>query len=222
MFHVKHPAGAKTLLTPEDIAEAVTSTAQAMGVQGLLVDSAKAQAIRRLAEEIASAARVGLTSYHDAREVFTGLVLPAVAAFRWLAAGEPLQVVEIGAGSGALGFTLAVLAPDWRVTLLDRREKAVAFMEIAALRLKLANAFPIAADARQPAAGEGYDAALFRAVASPDEDLDLAGHWLGSGGVCLIWTSASLPAPPESEHWMQVGVLPARDSRMSVLAYRRA
>jgi 16S rRNA G527 N7-methylase RsmG len=148
--------------------------------------------------------------------------VPAVAALRWLDVELPLNVVEIGAGNAALGLTLAALAPQWRVTLVDRRERAVAFMEIAALQMGLHNVVPLRADAREPGSGAGrVDAALFRAVGTPAEDLDMAAAWLKPGGSCLIWTSADLPQPPDDAVWCHLGTVAVLDGRMAVLAYAK-
>jgi 16S rRNA G527 N7-methylase RsmG len=225
MFHVKHQAGSESPLTPEGIVEAINAMAHELGVPGLgiAINSPTGNVLIELSMGLWASERVGLTSYHSLQEVVGGLVLPSVAAFRWLEPDKPLDIVEIGAGAGALGLTLALVAPSWRVTLVDRREKAVAFMEIIATRLKLANAYPVAGDMRKRGPdAELYDAALFRAVGSPEEDLEIALGWVKPGGLCLIWTSARAEIPPDTALWSQVGAVAARDDRMSVLAFRKA
>jgi predicted O-methyltransferase YrrM len=220
---VKHQAGSEIPLTPEGIVEAVHAVAEEMGIVQPSLDPLRAAALARLAQESAAGVRVGLTNYEDVTEVLNGLLLPALAAFRWLKTKESLEIVEIGAGGGGIGLTLALLAPDWRVTLVDRREKAVTFMEIIVTRLNLLNAHPVAGDMRKRSPeAERYDAALFRAVGSPAEDLDIAEDWVKPGGLSLIWTSANAAIPTDSALWSHVGTVAARKGRMAVLAFCKA
>ncbi len=222
---MKHQAGSAAPLTPEGIVEAMNAMGRELGVPGLgiIANSPTGNALIELSMGLWASERVGLTSYHSLQQVIDGLVLPSVAALRWLEPDKSVDIVEIGAGAGALGFTLALLAPNWQVTLVDRREKAIAFMEIVARRLKLANAHPVAMDMRRrPPEAERFDAALFRAVGSPEEDLEIAEDWVAPGGLCLVWTSANAAVPTDTVLWSQVGAVAAREGRMSVLAFRKA
>lgn len=225
MFHVKRRAMAESPpLTRKDVRAAFETTAADLKLPelGLNVSDAAVDRISGLCAALLSSRTQRLTSYDSLLGVLQGLVLPALAALRWLEAERTLDVLEIGAGSGGLGLALAVLAPNWSVSLVDRRQKAVSFIEVAIVRLKLLNASAVLADASN--AGDraaSYDAALLRAVGSPDDDLALAAPWLKRGGTCLIWTSARSLVPSESSTWSQLGSTPCNQGRATVLAYRK-
>lgn len=176
-----------------DLRFALGAVATALGLPAPCLSDTQAALLMRLSEEMASgAAKIGLTNYSSTQTILDRLICPALAALAWLDAEAPLRVADIGAGSGALGITLAVLCPRWHVTMVDRREKACRFAEVIALRLGLDRVSVLQADAREdrPAA-EQFDAACFRAVASPLGDLSLASGWVKPGGVAVLWTSAA-------------------------------
>lgn len=189
MFHVKHYAS----LDPGTVRTGLCAAAQALGLCPPEIRAEQLATLGRLATEVTpGAARIGLTKYSSSDAVLERLMVPAMGALVWLDANAPLRVVEIGTGAGVLGMTLAVLCPRWHVTLVDRREKACRFVEVLALRLGLEGVDVLQADAREARPfSNRFDAALFRAVASPAEDLAIAEGWLTASGVAVLWTSVA-------------------------------
>jgi 16S rRNA (guanine527-N7)-methyltransferase len=55
------------------------------------------------------------------------------------AAGDAVEVLDVGSGGGLPGIPLAIVCPHWRITLVDAVQKKAAFLTQAALELKLAN-----------------------------------------------------------------------------------
>lgn len=187
MFHVKQDREC----VEASVRRALAATAAHLGLPAPCLGHGQVDLLVRLSEELASgAARIGLTKYSSPGAVVERLICPALAALAFLDAEAPLRVADIGSGSGALGLTLAVLCPRWHVTMVDRREKACRFAEVLGLRLGLDGVSVLKADAREdrPPA-ERFDAACFRAVASPLVDLALASGWVKPGGVAVVWTS---------------------------------
>ena len=95
---------------------------------------------------------------------------------------QPLTVLDVGAGGGLPGLPLAVARPDWRLTLVDKVEKKVAFVTQARLELALANVEPVHGRVEQLAAGP-FNLIVARAFGSLGDFVALTGHLLAPGGV---------------------------------------
>lgn len=204
VFHVKQSEG----LTETYVQDAIVEAAAAVGVAMPPLTEAQAAALLQLALHVASGGkRLGLTNYSSPRVVLERLIAPAVGASAWLERTAPLRVADIGAGTGAVGMTLAVLCPQWRLTMVDRRQKACRFIEILALRLGLETVEVLQADACKPRPPDlRFDGALFRAVASPRDDLALAAGWVKPSGIAVVWTSAAkLEALENLPGWLFLG-----------------
>ncbi|MCD6350618.1 MAG: class I SAM-dependent methyltransferase [Armatimonadetes bacterium] len=204
------------------ISEAITTVLRDYVEQQHQLSFAVLEQMMALAKLLATDAhKLGLTGYSTAPEVVRGLIAPSLIALRWLSPEERLEVLEIGAGSGAVGLTLAIVAPRWRVVLVDRRQRGVSFCDIAALRLGLNNVTARVADARKPQArAVSADAVLLRAVAPPAQDLAMAENFTARKGRAIIW-SASGTDWPEREGWKRLEALSLPGEGPSVAAYER-
>jgi 16S rRNA (guanine527-N7)-methyltransferase len=108
----------------------------------MLPDGAAAQLARFAALLTRWTAVHNLTSIRSPTEVLShhlldslAIVLPIEAIF----AETPLRLLDVGSGGGLPGVPLAIARPDWRVTLIDKVEKKVAFLTQAKLELGLGN-----------------------------------------------------------------------------------
>ena len=83
---------------------------------------------------------------------------------------EWLSMIDVGTGAGFPGLVLAVLKPEWEITLLDSLQKRIAFLETVCQELFLSNVRCIhsrAEDGGQNAAlREQFEVATARAVAN--------------------------------------------------------
>ena len=87
--------------------------------------------------------------------------LAALPALRRL--GLPLdRVADLGSGAGLPGIPLAIFLPDSRVTLVERMEKRVRFLENQKARLGLSNVTISQAEAERVPGGP-FDLVTFRA-----------------------------------------------------------
>ena len=78
-------------------------------------------------------------------------------------------IVDVGTGAGFPGMVLAIIRPDWEVTLVDSLNKRLAFLKVVADTLSLTNVhfehMRAEVAGHQPHLREQFDIALSRAVA---------------------------------------------------------
>ncbi len=83
---------------------------------------------------------------------------------------ETLSVIDVGTGAGFPGMVLAILKPDWQITLLDSLQKRINFLETLAHSLALENVRCIHSRAEEGGQNamlrEQFDLATARAVAN--------------------------------------------------------
>lgn len=94
---------------------------------------------------------------------------------------RPCRVLDVGAGGGLPGIPLAIAQPPWRVTLVDKVQKKVAFLLQAKLELGLSNLECLHArveDVRTPP----FDLIVSRAFSSLADFVRVSAHLLAPGG----------------------------------------
>lgn len=117
---------------------------------------------------------LGLTNFATPEDVLEQALLPARALFSVLPGPLSGRWADLGAGSGALGLTLAILAPLAQFDLLDRRRRVIAFLDLTIRRFRVPNAFAVLADVSTPPPAPPWDGVCLRAVAPGPEGLCLA------------------------------------------------
>jgi 16S rRNA (guanine527-N7)-methyltransferase len=104
---------------------------------------------------------------------------------------DGLKVMDIGTGAGFPGFPIAIVRPDWHVTLLDSTRKKVTFLEDAIDALNLKNAKAVVDRVEKIGQHrhhrEGYDLATIRAVASPSVCAEYALPLVKVGGLAVLY-----------------------------------
>ncbi|KAI3424771.1 hypothetical protein D9Q98_008159 [Chlorella vulgaris] len=112
--------------------------------------------------------------------------------YKATATGGP-RVVDVGSGAGLPGIILAIVRPEWEVTLLDSLQKRCKFTQAAVEAAGLTNVRVHCARAelagRDPALRDQYDLAVARAVAELRVLAELClplvrtgGHWVAAKG----------------------------------------
>ncbi|MEJ7670561.1 MAG: 16S rRNA (guanine(527)-N(7))-methyltransferase RsmG [Casimicrobiaceae bacterium] len=107
-------------------------------------------------------------------------VLPALVPL--LAEPAGVRMLDVGAGAGLPGIPLAIARPDWDVTLLDSRQKKVAFMTQTAIELDLANVKAHAARVEQFVAHTPFDVVIARAFSALAAFVRCSARHLAPGG----------------------------------------
>lgn len=149
-----------------------------------------------------------LTAVRDPAEMLTHHLLDSLAVIRPLcqqlqgrapADGAGFKLLDVGAGAGLPGVVIAICCPDITVTCVDTVAKKAAFVQQAAVALKLPNLRGL--HARVETLAEGYDVVCSRAFASlvdftnwSRSALAPAGIWLAMKGKQPADELAQLPA----------------------------
>lgn len=79
-------------------------------------------------------ATVNLTAIRDPRRIITHHILDSLALLPFL---EGENILDVGSGAGLPGIPLAIMAPDRKITLLDKKLKSIHFLRHVAHSLQL-------------------------------------------------------------------------------------
>jgi len=138
-----------------------------------------------------------LTAIHSPASILSHHLLDSLVILPRLASicGErPCRVLDVGSGGGLPGVPLAVAQPGWRVTVVDKVQKKVAFLTQVKLELGLPNLDCLHArieDVQAPP----FDLIVARAFASLEDFVRLSAHLLAPGG----WWAALKGVRPDDE-----------------------
>ncbi|MHB1845774.1 MAG: 16S rRNA (guanine(527)-N(7))-methyltransferase RsmG [Deltaproteobacteria bacterium] len=101
--------------------------------------------------------------------------------------------VDVGSGAGFPGIPIAIARPDLQLTLIEPRQKRVAFLRHLVSRLGLANV-RIRADRLAPNESGSADFGVSRAAFPWPEWLERGGRLLRSGGLLVVELGLAPPA----------------------------
>ena len=107
---------------------------------GLTVTPDQAGRLEELSRWLAErASPLGFTNYRTPEDISRHALSPTFSLFSLARSGLTGPLLDLGAGSGALGLTVAILCPSLPITLADRRSRAATFMSLTCARLQLNN-----------------------------------------------------------------------------------
>jgi 16S rRNA (guanine527-N7)-methyltransferase len=114
---------------------------------------------------------------------------------------ENIKVIDIGTGAGFPGLPIAIARPSWQVTLLDSKQKKVAFVNETIQALGLTNVIALAGRGEDintiPAYRKKYDLAVVRAVGKPDICANYCLPFLKKSGTAVLYRGQWLPEESE-------------------------
>lgn len=117
--------------------------------------------------------------------------LQGVGAWLTEPSPSPQRVIDIGTGGGFPGLPVALVFPQWSITLLDATQKKIAALsdlyQAMGLSNVVAQAQRVEALAHQPDQRETYDLALLRAIAGANTSAEYALPLLKLGGQAVLY-----------------------------------
>jgi 16S rRNA (guanine527-N7)-methyltransferase len=143
--------------------------------------------------------RINLTAAKTPDELVTRHVLDSLAGLTVLnALPSGSHIADLGSGAGFPGLPIKIARPDFKMTLIEPRQKRAAFLTTVCALLKVQNMdiVEINVDPKRTPPGlvGRFDAVLMRAVADPQVAKDLATPLLKAGGMIVIWASSQQAA----------------------------
>lgn len=180
MFHVKHSGNWS------EIQDAFVKHCKRLG---LSLTAERLATIEQAACWLARLAQTsGVSAYDSPADALLRGMTPGLAYFKFAAAPHAGRLADLGAGAGALGATIAILAPRLQVHLLDRAERAVTACELLVSELGMPNLQARRVDVdRHEAFEPRYEAVAFRAIAPGKKALALARSVVAPGGFVAAW-----------------------------------
>ena len=100
-------------------------------------------------------------------------IIPHINGERWL---------DVGSGAGLPGMVIAVIRPDWRVTLLDSNSKKTGFLQQVVIELGLSNVQIQCSRVEEFYAQDKYDGIVSRAFTELGDFLRITRHLIADHG----------------------------------------
>ncbi|MFM0595776.1 16S rRNA (guanine(527)-N(7))-methyltransferase RsmG [Paraburkholderia dilworthii] len=172
------------------------------GVRELGLDLSDAQ-LGKLLDYVALLSKwnavYNLTAIRDPRQMLIQHILDSLSIVPHLAPRGPSSVLDVGSGGGLPGIVLAIVLPEWTVTVNDIVHKKTAFQSQAKAELSLANLSVVTGrvETLQPGAEvpAKFDVIVSRAFAELSDFVTLARHLVAEQGA--IWAMKGVR--PEGE-----------------------
>jgi 16S rRNA (guanine527-N7)-methyltransferase len=174
------------------------------GVQQLGLDLSEVQ-LGKLLDYVALLAKwnavYNLTAIRDPRQMLIQHILDSLSIVPHLASLGPSSVLDVGSGGGLPGIVLAIVLPDWTVTLNDIVHKKTAFQAQAKAELGLGNLSVVTGRVETLKPGvevpAKFDVIVSRAFAELADFVTLARHLVADNGA--IWAMKGVRPDGEIE-----------------------
>ncbi|KVD90196.1 16S rRNA (guanine(527)-N(7))-methyltransferase RsmG [Burkholderia stagnalis] len=171
----------------DDLEKMLVDGANALGVA--LTDTQRNQLLDYVALLAKWNAVYNLTAIRDPQQMLIQHILDSLSIVPHLGDRASTRVLDVGSGGGLPGIVLAIVRPDWQVTLNDIVQKKSAFQTQTRAELKLANLSVVTGrvETLQPGVEvpEKFDVIVSRAFADLSDFVKLARHLVAPGGA--IW-----------------------------------
>jgi 16S rRNA (guanine527-N7)-methyltransferase len=142
-----------------------------------------------------------LTAIRDPRQMLIQHILDSLSIVPHLAGRGPSSVLDVGSGGGLPGIVLAIVLPDWTVTLNDIVHKKTAFQSQAKAELGLVNLSVVTGRVETLKPGvevpDKFDVIVSRAFAELSDFVTLARHLVAEQGA--IWAMKGVRPDGEIE-----------------------
>ncbi len=129
---------------------------------------------------------------------------------------------DLGSGAGFPGIVLCAMFPELRVDLVEPRRKRAEFLSSVVAAAGAPERIRVL-QCRAQVLTDRYDGACARALASPDEVLDLAAPLLRPGGTLVLFVRVDQAVPKDGRYVLAGEVayeVPGRDPRRTLRLLR--
>ncbi|MGL4767476.1 MAG: 16S rRNA (guanine(527)-N(7))-methyltransferase RsmG [Formosimonas sp.] len=127
-----------------------------------------------------------LTAIRDTDKMVSHHLLDSLAILpvlqQWLAPKTNASILDVGTGGGLPGVVLAIMRPDWQLTLIDPVHKKTAFLQQVKAQLSLRNLTVITGKVEDLPEQAQFDIITSRAFASVNDFVRLSQHVLHPAG----------------------------------------
>ena len=170
--------------------------------------------------------KINLTALGDPDQSIDRLLLEPLLAARYLPAGDPLSLIDVGSGGGSPALPLAIMAgPRVRLTMVEVKTRKSAFLREAVRHLKIVAEVENSRFEEllaRPELHERFDAMSIRAVRVEPKLLMTLQAFLKASGSLLMFRGPSGPDQPASvmpplEWQLTVPLVDTLQSRLTVL-----
>lgn len=138
-----------------------------------------------------------LTAIRDPQQMVSHHLLDSLAITPYLWSGRWL---DVGCGAGLPGVVMAIVQPDWQLTLLDSNSKKTGFVQQAVIELGLKNVRVQCARIEDFQAAEKFDGIVSRAFTELGDFLRVTHHLLAPTGRWAAmkgWAEKELSSMPD-------------------------
>ena len=172
---------------PQALSPLLASGARELGLD--LSDAQQAKLLDYVALLAKWNAVYNLTAIRDPQQMLVQHILDSLSIVPHLAPRGPASVLDVGSGGGLPGIVLAIVLPEWTVTVNDIVQKKTAFQAQAKAELGLTNLSVVTGrvETLQPGAEvpAKFDVIVSRAFAELADFVTLARHLVAEHGA--IW-----------------------------------
>lgn len=133
-----------------------------------------------------------LTAIRDRATMETHHINDALAVLEYVPNTRDARLLDVGSGGGIPGIPIAIVRPDWQVTLVDSNQKKVAFLTQAAIELRLPNVHALATRIEDLQSDRPFDIVISRAFSDVATFARLASPHVGPDGM-LVAMKGALP-----------------------------
>ncbi len=118
-----------------------------------------------------------LTAIRNSETMLTHHIIDSLAVLPHIAG---TKIADIGSGAGLPGIPIAIMKPDWQVTLIESNKKKTAFQQQAKIELELGNIKIIADRAENYHTNTQFNTIISRALSSLNEFIIMSAHLGGN------------------------------------------
>ena len=133
-----------------------------------------------------------LTAIRERAHMESHHLRDALAVLPFLPDAPSLRLLDVGSGGGIPGIPIAIVRPDWKITLVDSNRKKVAFLTQAAIEVGLPNVRAIASRVEDLRVECPFEVVISRAFSDLRTFATLAARHVARDGM-LVAMKGALP-----------------------------